>query len=78
MLEDREFKEYFHVNFNSFVIYDSRLQHTPKCPYISDKNLARELKKGTIDIPLQYDLSIRQLLQFIGTDIFRRIFGDKI
>lgn len=36
------------------------------------------MKNGNLYLAIQYNLTIRQLLQFFGTDIMRRYFGDKL
>lgn len=45
---------------------------------ISDKTFNKELKKGNLYLAVENNLTIRQLLQFFGTDIMRRYFGDKL
>lgn len=74
--DNREFKEYYYFDFENFTLYDSRVTHFGK--ELTDKAFARELKKENDNITTQYNLSIRQILQYFGTDIMRRYFGDKL
>lgn len=74
--EDREFKEYYYFDFNNYRLLNSKVE-VPKCR-LTDKSFNRALKKGDLDIAVNYILSIRQILQFFGTDIMRRFFGDKL
>lgn len=74
--DDREFKEYFYFDFENFTLYDSRIKNSGK--ELTDKIFARELKKENKNLATQYNLSIRQILQYFGTDIMRKYFGDKL
>ena len=71
--EDRDFKENYYFDFNNYTLIKS-----PATSTISDKAFARELKRGNLDVALRYNLSIRQVLQFFGTEIIRKFFGDKL
>ena len=53
--DDREFKEYYHFDFQKFLLYDSRVRTFGNEP--TDKVFARELKKenrnkGETEYPL--------------------------
>lgn len=72
--ENREFKESYYFNFSSYQLIN--IDSVPNT--ISDKAFNRELKKGNLDVAIEYNLSIRQILQFFGTDIMRRYFGDEL
>ena len=74
--DDREFKEYYYFDFENFTLYDSRVRHFGK--ELTDKVFARELRKENCNLTTQYNLSIRQILQYFGTDIMRKYFGDKL
>lgn len=74
--ECRDFKESYYFNFLSYRLVN--IDSTNKLNIISDKSFNRELKKGNLNVALEYDLSIRQILQFFGTDIMRRYFGDRL
>lgn len=75
-LEDREFKEEWYFDFNTYRLYNNKI--VPNYRPISDKTFAKELKKGNLNLAVENNLTIRQLLQFFGTDIMRRFFGDKL
>lgn len=74
--EDREFKESYYFDFLSYKLVNNN--STSRLNIISDKSFNRELKKGNLNIATEYNLSIRQILQFFGTDIMRRYFGDEL
>ena len=74
--EDRNFKENYYFDFLNYKLLnvnDDLILNT-----ISDKSFNRELKKGNLDVATHYNLTIRQILQFFGTDIMRRYFGDEL
>ena len=75
-LEDREFKENWYFDFNNYRLNDNNV--VPNYRPISDKTFTKELKKGNLYLAVENNLTIRQLLQFFGTDIMRRYFGDKL
>ena len=74
--EDREFKEEWYFDFTLFRLFDSKV--VPNYRVINDKTFNKELKNGNLNLAIDNNLSIRQLLQFFGTDIMRRFFGDKL
>lgn len=74
--EDREFKEDWYFDFTIFRLFDSKV--VPNYRAINDKVFNKELKNGNLNLAIDNNLSIRQLLQFFGTDIMRRFFGDKL
>lgn len=74
--EDREFKEDWYFDFQIFRLFDSKV--VPNYRAINDKVFNKELKNGNLNLAIDNNLSIRQLLQFFGTDIMRRFFGDKL
>ena len=74
--EDRNFKESFYFDFNSYELIDSNI--TDVINPITDKAFNKEIKKGKLNIALEKTLTIRQILQFFGTDIMRKFFGDEL
>ena len=74
--EDREFKEFFYFNFNTYELLDNRVDKIDNA--ITDKVFNRLLKHEELNIATRYTLSIRQILQFFGTDIMRRFFGNEL
>lgn len=74
--EDRTFKELYYFDFNSYKLYSSI--DVPNNALIDDKSFSRKLKANNLDVALNYILSIRQILQFFGTNIIRKFFGDKL
>lgn len=74
--EDREFKENYCFDFDSYQLY--RVNEVSPENLISDKAFSAELKKGNLYIARQYYLTIRQILQFFGTEVMRNLFGDKL
>lgn len=74
--EDRDFKEYYYFDFNSYsLLHETSVPDEKK---LSDKAFNKELKKGNQHIATDYVLSMRQLLQFFGTEIMRNYFGDSL
>lgn len=74
--EDQDFKANYYFNFNTYQLLN--INETSINNTITDKYFSRELKRNNLNIALQYTLSIRQILQFFGTDVMRKIFGDKL
>ena len=74
--ENRDFKENYYFDFNEYKFYHRLIVN--KGDMITDKEFSKQLKKGNLDIILQYKLSVRQILQCFGTDVMRRFFGDKL
>lgn len=74
--EDRDFKEYYYFDFNTYKLMNIKEKSIHNT--ITDKYFNRELKRNNLNIATDYVLSIRQILQFFGTDIMRRFFGDEL
>lgn len=73
--EDRDFKENYCVDFNTSKIYkctDSNVR------LLSDKNLSKLIESNSYHIIKTHTLTIRQCLQYIGTQICREFISDKI
>ena len=52
--DDREFKEYYHFDFQKFLLYDSRVKNFGNEP--TDKVFARELKKENRNLAIEFQL----------------------
>ena len=76
IFEDRHFKENCYFDFTTHRLIDGTKFTVDNT--ISDKAFNRELKKGNLNIAIDYILSIRQILQFFGTDVMRKFFGDEL
>jgi hypothetical protein len=73
--EDRDFKENYCVDFNTSKIYKCTDNNVR---LLSDKNLSRLIDADSYHIIKTYTLTIRQCLQYIGTQICREFISDKI
>lgn len=70
---DREFKEHYYISFPELKIYKER--YVPKTKILSDNKFSKMAKNLDPTIT-DYFLSIRQLMQFFGTNVMRTYFGD--
>ena len=75
MFEDRDFKENVFVDFNDLTFH--RRKDLKKNQILSDSKFSRKVKEMSIDVRANM-LSIRQLLQYWGTEIMRRHLGDQL
>ena len=75
MFEDRDFKENVFVDFNDLTFH--RREDLKKNQILSDSKFSRKVKEMSIDVRANM-LSIRQLLQYWGTEIQRRYLGDQL
>lgn len=75
MFENRDFKENCFVDFNTLTLHWRK--DVPKEKIMSDSKFSRNVKELSIDTYSNY-LSIRQLLQYWGTECMRRYFGDSL
>lgn len=74
--EDRIFKEQYYFNFTKYeLLHESDV---PKRKKLSDKLFNKELSRQNDRVAIDYILSIRQLLQFFGTEVMRKYFGDSL
>lgn len=73
--EDRDFKENYCVDFNTSKIYKCTDENVK---LLSDKNLSKLIESDSYHIIKTYTLTIRQCLQYIGTQICREFISDKI
>lgn len=75
MFEDRDFKENVFVDFNDLTFH--RRENLKKYQILSDSKFSRKVKEMSIDVRANL-LSIRQLLQYWGTEIQRKYLGDQL
>lgn len=73
--EDRDFKENVFVDFNDLTFH--RREDLKKHQILSDSKFSRKVKEMSIDVRANL-LSIRQLLQYWGTEIQRKYLGDQL
>ena len=73
--EDRDFKENVFIDFNDLTFH--RRENLDKNKILSDSKFSRKVKEMSIDVRANL-LSIRQLLQYWGTEIMRRHLGDQL
>lgn len=73
--EDRDFKENYCVDFNTSKIYKCTDENVK---LLSDKNLSKLIESDSYHIIKTYTLTIRQCLQYFGTQICREFISDKI
>lgn len=73
--EDRDFKENTYVDFNTLNLHHKK--DLKKTQILSDSKFNRQVKEMTVDTHT-YMLSVRQLLQYFGTNICRYYFGDEL
>ncbi len=70
---DRTFKEHYYVSFPDLKLYEER--YVAKSKILSDNKFSKMAKALDPNI-INYYLSIRQLMQFFGTNVMRTYFGD--
>ena len=75
MFEDRNFKENVFVDFNDLTFH--KRENLKKYQILSDSKFSRKVKEMSIDVRANM-LSIRQLLQYWGTNVMRVYFGDQL
>lgn len=75
--EDRDFKEFWVANLK-----DSKITHLSQGNLnihpISDKLFSKAAKLHDVETLQKYDLTIRQWLQYIGTDVLRKLVSENI
>lgn len=78
--EDREFKEQYYVDFNTLQLIhvDESNVNAFKDKILSDTRFTKEIKRVNPNLTKNYFLSIRQILQYFGTEIMRFYFGDRL
>lgn len=73
--EDRDFKENVFIDFNDLSFH--KREDLKRYQILSDSKFSRKIKEGTIDVRANL-LSVRQLLQYWGTQICRFYLGENI
>lgn len=74
--EDRQFKEDYYVDFNILTIHHKNFVERDKI--LVDNKFSKLAKDLNPSLTKDYWLSIRQVLQYFGTEIMRYYFGDKL
>lgn len=72
--DDRDFKENYYINLKKLYITNSK--HAPELMKLSDNKFSKLIQNGSINI--NNYLSIRQLMQYFGTEVMRKYFGKDI
>jgi len=76
LLECRNFKENYYVDFNTLTIHQKIRVDEEKI--LSDAKFAKETKRLDKELTKNYYLSIRQVLQYYATQIMRHYFQSDI
>ena len=72
--EDRDNKENCYINLSSLKIYK---KDTLSQEIMLSENKFLKIIKSEETIPAEYLISIRQLMQYYGTNVIRKFLGDK-
>ena len=75
--ENRDFKENCYVDFTTLTLHWEK-DIIDKTKIINDSKFAKEIKRLDMNLTRNYYLSVRQVLQYYGTEIMRHYFGDNI
>jgi hypothetical protein len=75
MFEDRDFKENVFIDFNDLSFH--KRENLKRYEILSDSKFNRKVNDMTIDVKAN-KLSIRQLLQYWGTNVMRKYLGDQL
>lgn len=75
LFENRDFKENVFVDFNDLTLH--KREDLKRYQILSDSKFSRKIKDMSIDVRSNL-LSIRQLLQYWGTEIQRKYLGDQL
>ena len=70
--DDRKNKETYYIDFNTLKIYPKSI--TQDC--LSENKFQKLIKTGE-PLPVDQFISVRQLMQYYGTEVIRRFLGDK-
>lgn len=73
--EDRDFKENTFIDFNDLTLH--KRDTLKRYQILSDSKFSRKIKEMSIDVKANV-LSIRQLLQYWGTEIMRKHLGNQL
>ena len=73
--EERDFKENFYFDFKNYKLYNINYC---KDKILTDKSFNNQLTKKSPLLINEHYYSIRQIMQYFGTEIMRKTFGDQI
>ena len=73
--EDRDFKENYCVNLNTLQIEKIDPFYTP---IMTDKFFSKVAKELDINTIKKYNITIRQMLQYVGTECLRRLVSEDV
>lgn len=77
MFENREFKENCYVDFTTLsLIWKDDITDDSKI--LSDTKFSKEVKRLDKRLAREYYLSVRQVLQYLGTEVMRHYLGDDL
>lgn len=74
---DRDFKENCYIDFSNLKLYHFG-EIEDKSKILNDVDFNKEVKRLDKRLTKNYYLSIRQIMQFYGTQIMRHYFGEDI
>lgn len=72
--ENRDNKENTYVSLNTLSLFSKNVLHNDA---ILSENKFQKLLKSGEPLPIDNLLSVRQLMQYFGTEVIRRFIGDK-
>jgi len=70
---DRDFKENYAINLSTLDVF--KIDEHPNCYVLSDSKFNKLLKTETLE---NYNITIRQLMQYFGTNVSQKYFGRRI
>ena len=73
--EDRDFKENYCVNLNNLKIEKVNPFETP---LMTDRFFSKVAKELDINTIKHYNITIRQMLQYVGTECLRRLISEDV
>jgi len=77
--ESRDFKENFYLDFNTLNIYQKHLVEASNPDLILPDNKFSKLAKDlNVNLIEGYFLSVRQVLQYVGTEVMRTFLGNRL
>jgi hypothetical protein len=74
--EDRSFKEYYHINLSTFE--KKWCGDLLPGQILSDNQFSKLLKNGQYDTIMSSWISIRQLMQYVGTNVCRQYISNDV
>ena len=76
IFEDRTFKEYYYINLSTF---EKRWYgELAPCQVLSDNQFSKLLKNEQYDTITSSFISIRQLMQYVGTNVCRKYISNDV